>query len=75
MWTNLINFQDAINSASSVTQTLSGELADGQRKLLALANSKAANPTVSPLNNGPLLQEKVFLLNSGYFCWNFFSLC
>nr|GME02813.1 enhancer of mRNA-decapping protein 4-like [Ipomoea batatas] len=50
--------RDAINSASSVTQTLSGELADGQRKLLALANSKAANPTVSPLNNGPLLQEK-----------------
>ena len=27
--------QEAINSASSITQTLSGELVDGQRQLLA----------------------------------------
>jgi enhancer of mRNA-decapping protein 4 len=27
--------QEAINSESSLTQTLSGELADGQRQLLA----------------------------------------
>ncbi|GMP52040.1 hypothetical protein CsSME_00018018 [Camellia sinensis var. sinensis] len=50
--------RDAINSASTVTQTLSGELADGQRKLLALAvagaNSKAVNPLVTQLSNGPL---------------------
>lgn len=57
--------RDAINSASSVTQTLSGELAEGHRKLLALAvagaNSKAANPLVSQLSNGPLggLHEKL----------------
>jgi len=35
--------QDTINSASSITQTLSGQLTDGQRKLLAIAtNSKVA---------------------------------
>ncbi|KAF5950380.1 hypothetical protein HYC85_012373 [Camellia sinensis] len=56
---------DAINSASSVTQTLSGELADGQRNLVALAvagaNSKAVNPLVTQLNNGPLggLHDKI----------------
>ncbi|XP_044495760.1 enhancer of mRNA-decapping protein 4-like [Mangifera indica] len=50
--------RDAINSATSVTQTLSGELADGQRKLLALAaagaNSKAVNPLGTQLSSGPL---------------------
>ncbi|KAG8365187.1 hypothetical protein BUALT_Bualt18G0078300 [Buddleja alternifolia] len=50
--------REAINSASSVTQTLNSEILDGQRKLLALAsagaNSKAANPLVSQLSNGPL---------------------
>ncbi|GMP64893.1 hypothetical protein CsSME_00025942 [Camellia sinensis var. sinensis] len=57
--------RDAINSASSVTQTLSGELADGQRNLVALAvagaNSKAVNPLVTQLNNGPLggLHDKI----------------
>lgn len=57
--------RDAINSASSLTQTLSGELADGQRKLLALAaagaNSKAVNPLVTQLSNGPLggLHDKI----------------
>ncbi|KAK4420673.1 Enhancer of decapping protein 4 [Sesamum alatum] len=60
-----IALRDAINSASSVTQTLSGEILDGQRKLLALAvagaNSKAANPLISQLSNGPLggLHEKL----------------
>ena len=48
-----------------MTQTLSSELADGHRKLLALAvagaNSKVTNPLVSQLSNGPLagLHEKV----------------
>ncbi|XP_050226526.1 enhancer of mRNA-decapping protein 4-like [Mercurialis annua] len=50
-----IALRDAINSATSVAQTLSGELAEGQRKLLALAaagsNSKVGNPSLS---NGPL---------------------
>ncbi|KAI3466380.1 hypothetical protein Pfo_023043 [Paulownia fortunei] len=60
-----IALRDAINSASSMTQTLSSEILDGQRKLLALAvagaNSKAANPLVSQLSNGPLggLHEKL----------------
>ncbi|KHN36947.1 Polygalacturonase [Glycine soja] len=49
--------QDTINSASSITQTLSGQLADGQRKLLAIAtNSKVAtDPFVAQIKNG--LQE------------------
>ncbi|KAL2523831.1 Enhancer of mRNA-decapping protein 4 [Abeliophyllum distichum] len=57
--------RDAINSASSMTQTLSTELLDGQRKMLALAvagaNSKATNPLISQLSNGPLggLHEKL----------------
>ncbi|OIT27557.1 PREDICTED: enhancer of mRNA-decapping protein 4-like [Nicotiana attenuata] len=55
--------RDAINSASSMTQTLSGELADSQRKLLALAvsgaNPQSANPLVSHMNNGSLLHEKI----------------
>lgn len=62
----LISFlQDAISSASSITQTLSGEMADGQRKLLALAaagaNSTSVNPLVTQLSNGPLggLHDKV----------------
>lgn len=57
--------QEAISSASSVTQTLSGEVADGQRKLVALAaaqgNSSTVNPLVTQLTNGPLggIHEKV----------------
>ncbi|PQQ15946.1 enhancer of mRNA-decapping protein 4 [Prunus yedoensis var. nudiflora] len=57
--------REAISSASSVTQTLSGEVADGQRKLIALAaartSSSAVNPLVTQLTNGPLggLHEKV----------------
>ncbi|CAN4117823.1 unnamed protein product [Withania somnifera] len=55
--------QDAINSISSLTQTLSGELADGQKQLLMLAvsgaNSKSSNPLVSHMSNGPLLHERL----------------
>ncbi|KAL0000384.1 hypothetical protein SO802_014165 [Lithocarpus litseifolius] len=57
--------RDVINSASTVTQTLGGELLEGQRKLLSLAaagaNPSAVNPLVSQLSNGPLggLHEKV----------------
>ncbi|XVE50975.1 hypothetical protein DITRI_Ditri02bG0000200 [Diplodiscus trichospermus] len=54
----VVALQDAINSATSITQTLSGELANGQRKLLAIAaagaNSQAGNPLVTQLSNGPL---------------------
>ncbi|KAK3009635.1 hypothetical protein RJ639_015174 [Escallonia herrerae] len=56
---------DAISSASSMTQSLSSELADGQRKLIALAiagaSSNAGNPLVSQLSNGPLggFHEKI----------------
>ncbi|KAE8685826.1 Transducin/WD40 repeat-like superfamily protein, putative isoform 2 [Hibiscus syriacus] len=50
--------QDAINSAASITQTLSGELANGQQKLIAMAasgaNSNAGNPLVTQSSNGPL---------------------
>ncbi|XP_022716655.1 enhancer of mRNA-decapping protein 4-like isoform X2 [Durio zibethinus] len=60
-----IALRDAINSASSIAQTLSGEFADGQRKLLAIAaagaNSNAVSPMASQLSNGPLgaIHEKV----------------
>ncbi|XP_045805523.1 enhancer of mRNA-decapping protein 4-like [Trifolium pratense] len=49
-----ITLRETINSASSITQTLSGQLADGQRKLLEMAaNSKvAADPFVTQINNG-----------------------
>nr|XP_043627337.1 enhancer of mRNA-decapping protein 4 [Erigeron canadensis] len=53
-----IALRDAINSASSMTQTLSGELADGQRKLVALAlsgaNSESLNPLMAQISNGPI---------------------
>lgn len=57
--------RDAINSASSMAQTLSGELADGQRKLLAVAtagtNTTSMNSMATQLGNGPFvgLNEKV----------------
>ncbi|KAL5699928.1 hypothetical protein ACHQM5_025448 [Ranunculus cassubicifolius] len=35
--------RDALSSAASITQSLSGELADGQRKLIALAAAAGAN--------------------------------
>lgn len=53
-----LHMQDAINSATSITQTLSGELADGQRKLLAMAaagaNTKTGTSLVTQSSNGPL---------------------
>lgn len=54
--------QDSINSASSLTKTLSTELADSQRQLLAIAaNSGATNPLAAQPSNGPLASflEKV----------------
>ncbi|XP_073309319.1 enhancer of mRNA-decapping protein 4-like isoform X1 [Primulina huaijiensis] len=57
--------RDAITSATSMSQTLSNELLDGQRKLVALAaagvNSKAANTLTNQLSNCPLgaLHEKL----------------
>ncbi|KAL2483790.1 Enhancer of mRNA-decapping protein 4 [Forsythia ovata] len=59
-----IALRDAISSASAMN-TVSSELLDGQRKLLALAvagaNSKPPNPLVTQLSNGPLggLHEKL----------------
>ncbi|KAF6141322.1 hypothetical protein GIB67_008499 [Kingdonia uniflora] len=54
----VLALRDTINSVSSMTQTLTGELADGQRKLLAFAvagaNSNVVNPLVKQLSNGPL---------------------
>ncbi|GKD95689.1 hypothetical protein Tco_1379586, partial [Tanacetum coccineum] len=53
-----IALRDAINSASSMTQSLSGELADGQRKLVALAlagaSSESVNPLITQISNGPM---------------------
>ncbi|KAK7289663.1 hypothetical protein RIF29_03476 [Crotalaria pallida] len=58
-----MTLRDSINSASSVTQTLSREVVEGQRKLLALAaagqNSGTLTPLTMQLNSGPLLHEKV----------------
>ncbi|OIW20351.1 hypothetical protein TanjilG_08896 [Lupinus angustifolius] len=58
-----MTLRDSINSASSVTQTLSREVVEGQRKLLALAaartNSGTLNPLAMLLNSGPLLHKKV----------------
>ncbi|KAI3810169.1 hypothetical protein L1987_19779 [Smallanthus sonchifolius] len=57
--------RDTINSASSLSQTLNSEFAEGQRKLMALAvagaNSKSANPLISQLSNGPsgVFHEKI----------------
>ncbi|KAI5413709.1 hypothetical protein KIW84_058032 [Lathyrus oleraceus] len=48
-----ITLKEIINSASSITQTLSGQLADGQRKLLEIEdNSKVVvDPFVMQVNN------------------------
>ncbi|XP_061353265.1 enhancer of mRNA-decapping protein 4-like isoform X2 [Gastrolobium bilobum] len=58
-----MTLRDSINSASSVTQTLSREVLEGQRKLVALAAARTTSGTLNPLpvqlNNGPLLHEKV----------------
>ncbi|PKA55835.1 Enhancer of mRNA-decapping protein 4 [Apostasia shenzhenica] len=51
-----LTLRDAINSASSITQNLANELADGQRQLLALlaAGNVKANPMTVQQSNGPL---------------------
>ncbi|XP_054796937.1 enhancer of mRNA-decapping protein 4-like [Prosopis cineraria] len=58
-----LTLRDAINSASTFTQSLSRELVEGQQKLLALAaagaNPGSLNPLPSQRNNVPLLHEKV----------------
>ncbi|XP_011039835.1 PREDICTED: enhancer of mRNA-decapping protein 4 [Populus euphratica] len=57
-----VTLRDSINSASSLTKTLSTELADSQRQLLAMAaNSGATNPLATQPSNGPLasFHEKV----------------
>jgi hypothetical protein len=51
------NFQETITSASSITQSLTSELLDGHRKLLALVtsgNASAQNTNVLQPNNGPI---------------------
>ncbi|XP_077237507.1 enhancer of mRNA-decapping protein 4-like [Tasmannia lanceolata] len=53
-----IALRDAMSSASSITRSLSGEVVDGHRKLLALvasgANPKVINPMSAQQSNGPL---------------------
>lgn len=49
--------QETINSASSITQSFSSELLDGNRKLLALVtsgNAKAHNTSALQPINGPM---------------------
>ncbi|KAK1273995.1 Enhancer of mRNA-decapping protein 4 [Acorus gramineus] len=51
-----VALRDAINSASSFTQTLTSELADGQRKLLAALSAGGIPKALNPLavqSNGP----------------------
>ncbi|XP_074562660.1 enhancer of mRNA-decapping protein 4-like [Curcuma longa] len=51
-----VTLREAISSASSITQSLTTELIDGQRKILALiaaGNTKVLNPLVSQQANGP----------------------
>ncbi|KAI4321737.1 hypothetical protein MLD38_035085 [Melastoma candidum] len=58
-----VALRDAMNSASSITRTLSGDIAEGQRKLLAMVTTgnSSVNPLITQLSNGPLsgLLEKV----------------
>ena len=60
-----------------MTQSLSGELADGQRKLVALAlagaNSESVNPLVTQISNGPIgsFHDKVSLA----LCYVVFNHC
>ncbi|PWA43713.1 WD40 repeat-containing protein [Artemisia annua] len=54
----VVSLTNAINSASSMTRTLSSEVADGQRKLVALAvagaNSKTVGSLMTQLSNGSI---------------------
>lgn len=60
-----VALRDAINSASSITRTLSCEVADGQRKLVALAvagaNSRTGGSLMTQLSNGSIdgFHEKI----------------
>ncbi|PWA98957.1 WD40 repeat-containing protein [Artemisia annua] len=53
-----VALRDAIHSASSITRTLSSEVADGQRKLVALAvagaNSRTGGSLMTQLSNGSI---------------------
>ncbi|TKW41327.1 hypothetical protein SEVIR_1G306900v4 [Setaria viridis] len=52
-----LTLKETINSASSITQSFSSELLDGQRKLLALVasgNAKAHTPNALQPINGPM---------------------
>ncbi|KAG0467995.1 hypothetical protein HPP92_017323 [Vanilla planifolia] len=51
-----LTLRDAINSASSITQSFTADLMDGQRKLISLvsANAKALNPLAMQQSNGPM---------------------
>ncbi|KAJ6850830.1 enhancer of mRNA-decapping protein 4-like [Iris pallida] len=53
-----LNLREAINSASSITQNITSELVDGQRKLLALVaeNTKALNPMGTKQSYGPMAE-------------------
>ncbi|XP_068641530.1 enhancer of mRNA-decapping protein 4-like isoform X2 [Aristolochia californica] len=56
----VMTLRDAISSASSMTQTLTGELADGQRRLLVLsANPEVVNPLVASQGKRPLTALQV----------------
>ncbi|XP_028791735.1 LOW QUALITY PROTEIN: enhancer of mRNA-decapping protein 4-like [Neltuma alba] len=49
----VMSLRDTINSASSITQTLSGQLADGLHKLSEIAaTSKVADSSVTQISNG-----------------------
>ncbi|XP_019704020.2 enhancer of mRNA-decapping protein 4 isoform X1 [Elaeis guineensis] len=61
-----LTLRDAINSASTITQNLTTELIDGQRKLLALlaaGNTKALNPIAMQQNNGPMAAHPEMVLS------------
>lgn len=65
------DLQEAVNSALAVTQALSNEIADGQRKLLSLVaagNPKSLDSMAAQQANGPLggLHEMV-LITSCFF--------
>ncbi|KAG9448788.1 hypothetical protein H6P81_008753 [Aristolochia fimbriata] len=52
--------RETINSASSLTQSLTGELADGQRRFLALAaNQEVVNPSGASQGKRPLTTLQV----------------
>lgn len=56
--------QEAISSASSLANFMKADLADGQRKLLAVIENAGVARTTKPINGG--LPEKVIKLLG---CW------